>query len=1139
MAQSSIQKFQSTVKPFLDHKNAYKKYKGETTEGGVPQTEAKEKIMKGREFQKKLTDVPMAALGTAWNIPFGKTGWRYGKDNWILQSKADVAQRKAELQESRLYREKRDRVRDQALLIADTAKRRFTETGDQSKLDLAVQGINEIMANEGLNPKTDFTVVSPEVLDMRDNIGLFTNNPNPYPAIEMTGYIGGGIYGSVKGEKLVRDKFFKGAAKGFGKSKGNWLARTAGAVIGGAMAVGVADYGYEGMLDMMNKAGKAKGYMRDPNKQASLVDATLATLVPESWTFGPQGINRPTQKKRLGNALNAAYWDAGLTAGFFALRPAYYGIRKVVGHTPFRMFRQKPSKAPGIVSGKELLEGEQRVLERWMPSQNELDLIATRGLKVPKEQLSFNLPLGLGNFLWRATNSKALNWLGPPGPIKKGSNEWWPDPTEIAGTMVGRQMVGGTLGGKITSMLSPAPLFGISIKNNMAKQSDFYIDGVMRKMIGGFAPYGHLDEMLESWDFLASQNLKGFIAQAKTLEKGFTEAAEGMGKGFSNENLVNVAKQTLREYREKLQLDPGGEIIPSEVRNKLIDFLEKQIIKPVGEGRAHAMLDVHQMKGLREQINDLLAPLKDKVLAKTTYADDISRLMKAWENDVASLEKMGYPDIAKAFDEYDKFVSSGLMLWGTNVGKTAARGEVKQRGFNIILDNSTTRASHTLFDTIINASKAHAIDGKAELAAIRRIVGDRGYHNGLGTYVDDLFNASIVEKEGLQYFDAAGFRAGLGLGKEGSKLKSLFSHALDESPEVTKLRIWEPGVGWTHFDDQVYETGVGKGLKEIFGEELPEGFIRGERTKMPTQKDFDDLSMVLSKLFENGVPSGAKFMMRRAVMGSTRSAVRAFIPGAALGPGAMGKGAAEAGTLIGIGPLMMSAAAFMINYGGKVLTNPVSHRVLKNMVDANLPETIRLANFARLVRMYPEEWIAFDRDLHELEEDQKMFDQSGQRFQQAQTFNEKAKDALLTTGARVGEAVMNPLDTLGAGYDAIKKGADIDPTPSLLSPKIGAPEGAVDYAPEAAGGAYDTSRVGASIMSNPTMNPAAAGALYTGNTDAALAAQYGGGTQYAAGGGLMEMNPVMNNQGKYTDIQTGINDNPFQNAQNKGIMGVL
>ena len=57
MADSSIQKFQRTVKPFLDHKNAYKEYKGETTEGGVPQTEEREKIMAGREFQKKLTDI--------------------------------------------------------------------------------------------------------------------------------------------------------------------------------------------------------------------------------------------------------------------------------------------------------------------------------------------------------------------------------------------------------------------------------------------------------------------------------------------------------------------------------------------------------------------------------------------------------------------------------------------------------------------------------------------------------------------------------------------------------------------------------------------------------------------------------------------------------------------------------------------------------------------------------------------------------------------------------------------------------------------------------------------------------------------------------------------------------------------------
>ena len=1115
MAESAVNKFKSTVKPFLEHKEAYQGYKS-TTEGDVPQDERMENITAVNKALKTATDVPMAVLGSAWNIPFGNTGWRYGKDNWILQSKADKAQRKSELDNYKLYRERRDRVRDDILEIATAGKEKYEKTGDEKFLNIATQGINDMLGAEGLTPENDFVIVTPEMRDMRDGIGLFTNNPNPYPAIEVTGYIGGGIYGSVKGEKLVRDKFLKGVAKGFGKSKGNWLARSMGAVAGGALAVGVADYGYEGMLDIMDKAGRAKGYMRDPEKQASFVDAALSSVVPDVLTFGPQGLNRPSQKERLGNAVNAAVWDAGLTGGFFALRPTYYGIRKVVGHTPFGMFRGKPSKAPGIVSGKELHEGEQRILERWMPSQSELDEIATSGLKQPKEQLSFNVPLGIGNFLWRASNSKAFNWLGPPGPIKKGSNEWWPDPVEIPGTMVGRTMVGGSLGGKITSMLSPAPIFGISIKNNMAKQSDFYIDGVMRKMIGAYAPYSHMDEMIDDWSILASKNLRGFIAHSNKLAKNIDDAAEGMGKAISDESLVTVARQTLKEYRRKLQLDPEGNVIPQEVRAKVIKLLENQILKPVGEGRTHSMRDIFQMKGIKEQIDELLKPLKDDTLANTSYADDISRLMKAWENDIATLDKMGYPEVAKAFDEYDKFVSSGMLLWGTNVGKTAAQGEIKKRGFQLVLDGSTTRASHSLFDTVINSAKQGTLEGKAELAAIKRIVGDRGYQNGLGTYINDAFDMAIKEKEGMQFFDAGAFRTALGIGKEGAKLKNIFGNALP-GPTVTKLKIFDPAKGiYREFDDAVYETGVNKSLKEILDEDLPEGFFRTEMRKLPTQKEFDDISLVLSKLFENGVPSGAKFMMRRAVMGSTRSAIRSFLPSTALGKVTPGQAGVAAG-IVGIGPLMMSAAAFMVNYGGKVLTNPVSHRVLKNMVDVNLPETIRLANFARLVRMYPEEWIAFDEDLAELEMQQKKYNRSSMIDQQAQTTKEKWKEGM-------GNVINKAKELPSEMWNSPLNPKALDLLNKQAPPAAGGPE----FAPEAAETTvYDSAKAGSSIMNNPTMNPGAAQALYTGNTDAALAAQYGGGTQYAAGGGLMEMNPIMNNQGKYTDIQTGINDNPF------------
>ena len=156
---------------------------------------------------------------------------------------------------------------------------------------------------------------------------------------------------------------------------------------------------------------------------------------------------------------------------------------------------------------------------------------------------------------------------------------------------------------------------------------------------------------------------------------------------FKKENLEGLQKKN-----EKLESE--NEKLENEVKNlrqKLrgVDkalLLENQILKPVGEGRTHTMRNIFQMKGIKEQIDELLKPLKDDTLANTTYADDISRLMKAWENDIATLDKMGYPEVAKAFQEYDKFVSSGMLLWGTNVGKAAAQGELKQRGFQLVLD---------------------------------------------------------------------------------------------------------------------------------------------------------------------------------------------------------------------------------------------------------------------------------------------------------------------------------------------------------------------------------------------------------------------------------------------------------------------
>ena len=119
----------------------------------------------------------------------------------------------------------------------------------------------------------DFFVPGDSVMALRDEAGLFTNMPNPYPVLETGAQIGLGMKGMKIGDKLVQKHFIDNVAKGFKNSKGNFYKRAAGAVLAGAGGVALADYGYDATLDIMNRAGKAKAWMRDPQQQAGLFDS--------------------------------------------------------------------------------------------------------------------------------------------------------------------------------------------------------------------------------------------------------------------------------------------------------------------------------------------------------------------------------------------------------------------------------------------------------------------------------------------------------------------------------------------------------------------------------------------------------------------------------------------------------------------------------------------------------------------------------------------------------------------------------------------------------------------------------------------------------------------------------------------------
>ncbi|MAF43972.1 MAG: hypothetical protein CMI54_07415 [Parcubacteria group bacterium] len=1158
-ASEKVDVFNRAIKPLETHKKQFQSGKFEGTgmkdedifaftDEGIPVTEAQQKGMAGRKFLKKaIVDPALLAPRKLWNV-FTPEAWHKGfgepfgiktKYDQVAGRRVDVEERKSELEQAKLYRATQGRVRDDILMLAETARNRFIETGDTKYLDAVVQAKNDIFAAQNITDD-NFVTIGNEVWGLRDEMGLFTNSPNPYPVIEGLEKFGLGWYGMVKGDKLVNkhfvEKFLKGAAKGGRQSKGPWLARTVGTVLGGASAVAVADFGNEVMLDIMNRAGQAKKWMADDSIRVGMWDAILAENVPEALTFGGEGINRPGWDERKKEAFEAFAWDAAITSTFFGARPLYYGLRQGIGAWPFKMFKPRPTKDPSVVGNLELLEAEQALITKYHNPK----VLKEMGLKSIGEPLVFNAPFG--KFLWKVVNSNApfnpFRWMGPQGAIKKGSDEWWPEPLELMGTQLGRHMVGGQIGPGMAATMSPAPLFGSGIRDNMATRGDYYLKVIGQEMLGKFAPYANAGDQALDWTVLASRNARGFKAAAKDLERIFDESAKGAGKIFNDETMVTVGKQVLKEFRDKLQIDAAGKEIPPETISTAIKFIENQIIKPVGEAgplKTNTMRSLAQMKGIREGMDDLLKPLKDETLAQTAYADSITRLFKAWEIDMGSVGTMGYPEVAKAWQNYDNFVSKGMLLWMTDVGK--AVNKIQTRGFDIVLQKDPTRAGEQLFDVVIKAAQAHPERAGSELAALKRIVGPRAYHNGVGSYIRKTFSDSIGEKSGMLHFDAAGFKKKMGIGSEGSALKTLMEDALP-GPKVAKLRIFDPTTGlWKEFDDELYAEGIKKGLTGILRENVPAEFLKAENRILPTTKEFEHLANILERLFVNGVPDPSKFMMRRAIMSGTRNSLRALLPTHALGmsrPGSpTGKqfGAGTAGAAIGMGPLTAAGMAYLINYGGRVLTNPVSMRVWMNMMDANLPETIRVANWARLVRMYPEEFMEFDKDLAELEQAQR-------KFNKVQQVDQERK----STGAKIKEAIGNTPGNIRKGLDRYDKVNEfVNPNyfnlttpdePEEIKPGM---EGSM-YAPYA--DEYDSSKVGSSITGSSVMNPAAAASLYTGNTDAALANQFGGGaTQYAADGGIM--NAVMDNKGKFTPIQKGINDNPFNQSKNSGITGVL
>tara|TARA_R100001082_G_scaffold104562_1_gene75978 strand:- start:915 stop:4523 length:3609 start_codon:yes stop_codon:yes gene_type:complete len=1185
------ERFLTSDKPAKSTKIAADTTFVDTTEGGIPITKAEQIARKNTEAVANLDIMPGELEVKPFQLakdyianPVYQAWDKVGRSvvdklnplsDSYFQDRKDLADQ-AKMEKSKafeMYREKRDKTKDALALLAPKYKDKSDLLRSQGKIEEADAVLEQYFAAKNRILKaanlTETDIIGQPIdLDtymLRDDMDLWTDNPDPYPWLQFGEKFAASVYGTnvgyKAGEKLLTNKnlqkfnqLFKAASKtgpwyvraGGWAGRGlthPWTVKTLGALGVGGVGWGSADFGYELQLDAMNAAGKSKAYLQSSDDIRANM---FAKAIPEFATFGPEGINRPGIGQRTFNAIDEAVTDVALTAPFFMLRPAYNMLRKGVSQAPgISMFKTKQSKYPQVESFfKETTPTDDLMYAEYLWNRY-------GGKYIEVEKAGFNIPF-VGNAITRLSQSNIFDFMSTGGlsllgkKIKGFQTPATQRPRELEQIYVpmGKDMFSNSFVSMVSSVLGRAPWLGGRIQQYLEKNSNSWLVA-FDNMLGSMAPISHLAQN-GALDFgkIMYKGANKFKDKAKELNDAAIESAAKVDAPISDaylrQSAIEVIKQRQRYWQSQM-VDGTMRKKPPEGGDPLVNFIQEQILNAASTGTR----DIYEAIGIKGQIM-----AQAEKLGKNTpnLEKDIMTLLKGWDNDIAALAMHGMDDVATAFKNYDEFVANGMLLYGSDIAKKAGL-DMKSLGIDLRIAWDDKRTAQSLFDTVIKSGT------KQDVQIVKKLVGDQAFADGVDLYIRNAFNRSLTDNvKGVRKFNFDQFRQEIGLGKGQSIEREIFKEALNTGRNV--IRGMDPKTGKLRsFQDEMW---LGMAPSGRFIDDAAEFAKKQDgdviRTNLPTLDDFDKLITVMERVYKNGVPDVSTFMARKAVISSTNRGLTAFLPWSGAGTA----GAAYASGLINGAMIKALAGAWLLRYGGGVISSPVSMRVFRNTIDDTLPETIRMSNFLKLVNRHPEEWDAFHMDMLELEDAQQKKEAGAERMRDIRSRGEKLTDNIMNLG---GEILENIPEALRLGNKVLNRESDsvpLDQIPAIEenAAQEGAIEGAAGAAdaaqeaasnqtpnimPATAGFGTSLAAPGSSIAMNTNMNPDAAGALYSGNTDMALAAQYGGARPVmAAQGGMMDMNPIMDNKGNYTKPQTEINDNPFtKKSQGSGIMGVL
>ena len=760
-------------------------------------------------------------------------------------------------------------------------------------------------------------------------------------------------------------------------------------------------------------------------------------IANQAGVFGKKGINRPGVASRTRSLLDTAEQEVKLTALGAFVAPSINGVRNITRSLAFGAGPQElkiAEKGMGLAE-KYIPEGQYGGKAGWMKKKGESDAI-----------------------------------VGITDVSSYRSVQGFPN-----------------VGGRF-------PLIGGGISKNLAQRAE-KMNVILNNMNNRIAPsvsYNRLSEAVGAASKVSAGKISGELTKLRkewfshAISRGANVKLAGNLGDSSPHSVITEFKAHMAQTTAK---GIDGTPLPVVVRNKLNTFFDNVLQEPgsVTLARADAMLD--ELGFIMKQ-----GGMKTNATA-INFAEQFSQSV---QNSMRTLD-LGEAGKA-ALKKYDDLWTQSEMLLGSPVAKQLGLSKNMLYGYQVQLGTQGTKYADDLLHT------AKLLESPQSMKNLQVLVGDDIFRGMMRRHIESSYKSALKKWPGKSFLDVNTPLGGITKSAEGVIAKKQIDPELfiknlgleDKNERLFAtisegLKMAQKGIGKDNMQPWMKSLpseliDAGADAKTI---QILNGRAKQVDTGFVTAKDLTDFATVLEAGFRGGVPDISTFIARRAQLAGMQGAIRSFLPGKTIG------GSATAGAAI---PAVSMVHAVMFSLlarqGGKILTNPVNLKAANQILKATDEDIARIWNpfsynqfgsapKALAVKNALETIGAnFNGDLEELE------------LQTQDTLNQqRRRDQVQSVREPTGnEEVMEKINI----FEKMKQAAQAKQgireeslTPAVTDATSNVASSSPTSVGATSGNTFGGGATGSSINNSSAMNPNAAASLYAGNTNAALANQFG------------------------------------------------